>query len=180
MDIEAYPKAGAPNPVVDLFVYDLATKNTVRIDIRDGKAFDNAVVGHYVYRISWSPGGAELLLNRANRRQNIMEFTACNPSTGKCRAIVREEWPASWTANSPTMQFLKDGNRFIWTSERTGWRNFYLCDLDGRLVTLLTDHRFEVANICWSRSTRGRPPTARAKPSPFPVLSRSTDFWWRR
>ena len=28
IDIEAYPKAGAPNPVVDLFVYDVATKKS--------------------------------------------------------------------------------------------------------------------------------------------------------
>ena len=30
MDIEAYPKAGAPNPIADLFIYDLETKKTVR------------------------------------------------------------------------------------------------------------------------------------------------------
>src|SRR5215467_5965132 len=77
MDVEAYPKAGAPNPVADLFIYDLHTKKTVRVD-------------------------------------------------------VREEWPASWTENSPAMQFLNDGKRFIWASERTGWRNFYLYDLSGK------------------------------------------------
>ena len=38
-----------------------------------------------------------------------MEFTACNPETGKCRVIVREEWLPSWTENSPAMRFLKDG-----------------------------------------------------------------------
>lgn len=147
MDIEAYPKAGAPNPVVDLFVYDVATKTKVRIDVRDGKPFDNSVVGHYVYRVMWSPDASELLFNRANRRQNIMEMTAANPQTGKCRVVVREEWPASWTENSPMMQFLKDGKRFIWASERTGWRNFYLYDINGKLIAPITSHQFEVANI---------------------------------
>ena len=85
MDIEAYPKAGAPNPIADLFIYDLETKKTVQVDVRDGKPFENSVVGHYVYRVSWSPDGSELLFNRTNRRQNIMEFSACNPETGKCR-----------------------------------------------------------------------------------------------
>ncbi len=32
------------------------------------------VVGHYVYHVSWSPDGKELLFNRTNRRQNVMEF----------------------------------------------------------------------------------------------------------
>ena len=52
IDTEAYPKAGRPNPIVDLFVYDVAAKKSVKVDVRDGKPFDNAVVGHYVYRVA--------------------------------------------------------------------------------------------------------------------------------
>lgn len=147
MDIEAYPKAGTPNPVADLFVYDLETKKSTKLDIRDGKPFENSVVGHYAYRVSWSPDGTELLCNRTNRRQNIMEFTACNPQSGKCRVIIREEWLPSWTDNSPSMQYLKDKNRFIWMSERTGWKNYYLYDLSGKQMAPLTNHQFEVASI---------------------------------
>jgi dipeptidyl-peptidase 4 len=147
MDIEAYPKAGAPNPVADILIYDLDTKKTVQVDVRDGKAFDNSVMGHYAYRVSWSPDGSELLFNRTNRRQNIMELTAANVETGKCRVIIREEWLPSWTENSPAMRFLKDGKRFIWASERTGWKNFYLYDLGGKLIATLTNHAFEVSNI---------------------------------
>ena len=46
VDIEAYPKAGAPNPVAELFIYDLDTKKTVQVDVRCGKQFDNSVIGH--------------------------------------------------------------------------------------------------------------------------------------
>ena len=150
IDIEAYPKAGVPNPIVEMFVYDIENKETVQpvqMDVRDGKPFENGVVGHYVYKVQWSPDGSELLCNRTNRRQNVMEFTACNPATGKCRAIVREEWLPSWTDNSPEMRFLKDGKRFIWNSYRTGWKNYYLYDLSGKLLTHLTSHSFEVAGI---------------------------------
>jgi dipeptidyl-peptidase-4 len=147
VDIEAYPKAGVDNPVVELFVYDLETRRTTKIDVRDGKPFTNDVVGHYVYRVGWSPDGSEITFNRTNRRQNIMEFTACSPASGACRVVLREEWPASWTENSPTMQYLADGKRFIWVSERTGWKNFYLYDLSGKLLATLTRHPFEVANI---------------------------------
>src|SRR5439155_3825746 len=34
-DAEAYPNAGVPNPVVDLFIYDVATKQAVNVDVRD-------------------------------------------------------------------------------------------------------------------------------------------------
>jgi len=147
MDIEAYPKAGVNNPIADLLVYDVGTKKTVKLDVRDGKPFDNSVIGHYVYNVQWASDGSELLCNRTNRRQNIMEFTACNPETGKCRVIVREEWPTSWTENHPPMKFLKDGKRFIWESERTGWKNLYLYDLSGKLISTLTNHSFEVGAI---------------------------------
>ncbi len=147
-DSEAYPKAGQPNPIVDLFVYDVASKKSVRIDVRDGRPFDNTVVGHYVYRVAWAPDGRELLFHRTNRRQNILEFVAANPDTGACRVIIREEWPSGWIENTPTLIYLKDGKRFIWASERTGWRNYYLYDLSGRQLSAITNYTtFEAGDI---------------------------------
>jgi len=147
LEAEAYPKAGATNPIADIIIYDVNTRSTVRVDTRDGIPFGDAVLGHYVYGVSWSPDGKELLFHRTNRRQNILEFCAADPDSGKCRSVLREEWPASWVANSPAMRFLQDGKRFIWASERTGWRNFYLYDLSGRLIAQLTDHAFEVGAV---------------------------------
>ena len=147
VDTEAYPKAGAPNPIVELFVYDTATKQSVRIDVRDGQPFTNDVVGHYVYAVGWTPDGSEITFNRTNRRQNVMELAACSPRTGKCRVVVRESWPASWVENTPAMRYLADGRRFIWESERSGFRNYYLYDLSGRLLSTLTSHPFEVGAI---------------------------------
>jgi dipeptidyl-peptidase-4 len=140
VDTEAYPKAGAPNPVVDLFVYDVATQTTTRIDVRDGRPFEDHVVGHYVYRVAWSPDGRELLFNRTNRRQNILEFTAANPETGATRVIVRDEWPTGWVENNPLLIWLSDGTRFVWASERNGRNNLYLYDMSGTLLAPLTSH----------------------------------------
>ena len=146
-DIEAYPKAGAPNPLVDVYVYDLETRKTTRIDVRDGKPFENGIVGHYVYRISWTADSRELLFNRTNRRQNVLEFVAADPGTGATRVIIREEWPTGWVQNSPAIHFLENKRRFIWRSERTGWANFYLYDVSGRLIAPLTAHSFEVGAL---------------------------------
>ncbi len=147
VNTEAYPKPGVPNPTVDLFVYDLATGKTTRVDVRDGRPFENDVVGYYVYNVGWSPDAHELTMNRTNRRQNVMEFTGCDPDTGACHAIVRESWPTGWVQNRPYMRYLADGHRFIWESERTGFRNYYLYDLNGTLLSTITHHAFETAGV---------------------------------
>lgn len=148
VDVEAYPKAGVANPVVDLFVYDLDSGRTSRVDVRNGQPFTNDVVGHYVYRVSWSPDGSELLFNRTNRRQNVLELTAANPETGAVRTILREEWPTGWVETNPGITWLEDGRRFIWESERNGWTNLYLYDISGRLIAPLTRHtRVEVGGL---------------------------------
>jgi len=147
MDIEPYPKAGQPNPVVDVLIYDLKTKKITPVDVRSGQPFSNEVVGHYVYGVNWTKDGRELLFFRANRRQNITELVAADPETGKTRVVLREEWPASWTENSPAITWLKDGRRFIIVSERTGFKNLYLYDLSGKLLATLTRHPFEVVNV---------------------------------
>lgn len=147
LDVEPYAKVGAPNPLVDIYVYDIATREKVRLDVRDGKPFDNSATGHYIYDISWTSDSKELLFHRTNRKQNIMELVAADPQSGKCRVVVHEEWPPSYTDNSPEMQFLKDSRRFIWLSERTGWKNYYLYDLSGKLLATLTKGEFEVTRI---------------------------------
>ena len=148
VDVEAYPKAGVPNPIVDVFVYDVATKQSTRIDVRDGKPFDNDVVGHYVYHVGWTPDGRELLFFRTNRRQNVMEVAAANPVTGRCRVILREEWPTGWVNSEPRLLFLADGRRFVWESQRNGWNNFYLYDLSrGLLGPITTSTTFEAAAL---------------------------------
>jgi len=147
VDIESYVKVGSKNPPVDLFVYDLETKMETKFDVRDGKPFGDYGVGEYIYGINWAPVGMELLFHRTNRKQDIMEWCAGDPTTGECRVIIHEEWLPSYTTNSPSIRYLSDNNRFIWTSERTGYKNFYLYNLSGELLVTLTNHDFEVSSI---------------------------------
>jgi dipeptidyl-peptidase-4 len=168
LDVEAYPKAGAPNPIAEVHVYDLASRKQIRIDHRDGKPFTDAPangakftndnVGHYVYGIRWAQDGSgELYLNRTNRRQNVMDWAACSPTTGKCRIVVHEEWPTGWVDNSPTIQWLADNKRFVITSERNGWNNLYLGDVSGRPLTPITNHTtFEVGAITRIDEAKGQ------------------------
>ncbi len=147
LEIEAYPKVGEPNLPVDLMVYDLATKKVTELDIRDGKPYSDGDLGTYIYDLSWTPDGKELLYHSTNRRQNILELRAANPETGNSRTVIREEWLPSFVENSPEMEVLADGEHFIWASERSGFNNYYLYNFDGTLVNAITTHPFEVSNI---------------------------------
>ena len=164
VDIEAYPKSGADNPVPEVLLYDVAAKKITTIDVRDGKPFTNDVVGHYVYNVGWSPDGTELTMNRTNRRQQIMEFVACSPATTKCRVIVREESKTGWVDNRPQLRLLEDKKRFIWESERNGWTNYYLYDFSGKLIHPITrNYDLRVRRDRKSRRSGGRDVLHRAR-----------------
>lgn len=137
---EAYPKAGTTNPKVILLVADLETKaiTTLRTD------FGDVTLGEYVYGVRWSPDGKEILFNRTDRKQKTMQFCAADPVSGEARTLVEERQPQSWAENQPLVKWLKDGRRFVWSSERNGFRNLYLYDISGRLLNSLTTHGFDV------------------------------------
>lgn len=155
LDTEAYPKAGSPNPECDLYIYEFATKRRVKVTVRPGE-FDEGV-GHYVYNISWSPDGKELFFHRTNRWQNSMEFCAANPSTGAVRVIVREDWPNSWTENSPPRVMLdlhadidkapQYRGKMLWRSARNGFDNYYLVDLRSGALNPVTKGSVEATSI---------------------------------
>ena len=147
LEIMSYPKVGAPNLPVDLMVYDLETKKITKFDTRNGKDFEDGPLGTYLYGMSWTPDGKEFLFHSTNRKQDIMEYKAGDPETGRTRTVVREEWLPSFTRNTPEMRILDDGQRFVWASERTGFNNYYLYNFNGDLIAPLTQHEFEVSRI---------------------------------
>jgi dipeptidyl-peptidase-4 len=110
----------------------------------------------------------------------VLELAACDPATGACRVVVRDGWPTGWVENNPEMRFLADGRRFIRLSERTGWKNYYLHDLDGSLLRPLTNHAFEVAGIVHVDEKAGilyyRPAAATIHEGPAPP--RRADGSW--
>ena len=95
------PRPGSPIPWPRLFVYDVDAKTTIKVDVRDGKPFEDAVVGHYVYRVAWSPDGGSFSSTGRTAARTSSSSCAADPATGKVRVILREEWPTGWVENSP-------------------------------------------------------------------------------
>lgn len=143
---QAYPHPGTANPVADLIVYDVATGKTTRMDVREGKPFTDDVVGHYVWGAEWSRDATQILTRRADRLQKVYDLAACDPVSGACKTVVRESRPDAW-ASGAAPSFLRDGKRFIWRSDRTDFANYYLYNLDGKLLATLTKHDFDVGDI---------------------------------
>ena len=126
-----YPKAGDKNPKVSLHIYDIDTRQSIKVQI-DGDA------EQYLFNVRFSPNGEELLFSRMSRRQNQLDVMAADVSDGKTRVVVSEK-QVTWQNSQPLMRFLDDGKRFIWETERTLWKQFELRDLAGEKVADLTD-----------------------------------------
>ena len=62
---------------------------------------------------------------------------AADPKTGATRVVVTEK-QETWQRNRPLMRFLEDGRRFIWETEKSGWKQYELRNLDGALLNPLT------------------------------------------
>jgi len=143
LDTEPYPKAGQPNPKVELWIMDLGSKQKTRIDSN----FGDATLGEYVYDVRWSEDGRELFYARTNRKQNLMQFCAANPDTGASRGVAEERQPQSWAENHPTIQWLSDKKRFIWSTEKNGFRNYDLYNLEGKKLVEITKNAFDATRV---------------------------------
>ena len=80
---ERYPKAGDPNPIAGLRIFEKETGNLAPVDVGDDP-------DQYVYAIQWTPDGRELLFHRTNRHQDHLEVLAADPETGETRLVVEE------------------------------------------------------------------------------------------
>ncbi len=127
---EQYPTAGQDNPHVKLHIYDVESGQTVEVKV-DGP------VDQYIYGIRFSSDSKDLIFHRTNRWQNELDVMAANVDSGSVRTVVSEK-QETWQDNSPTMQFLDDGQRFVWETERTGWKQFELRHLRGHKICDLT------------------------------------------
>ena len=134
-----YPKAGEDNSIVEVFVYDIASGETKKMDT--GEETDI-----YLPRIKWTQDPNVLAIQRLNRHQNHLEILAANATTGETTVFYDETNPYyidvtdNWT-------FLEDGTRFLMTSEADGYNHIYLYLMDGTLVKQLTSGEWEVTNV---------------------------------
>lgn len=136
---EYYAKAGANNPIAELYIYDLETQKKTRVDI--GGTGDE-----YIYGVRSSPLGNVMLVNWTDRLQQNLKVLSIDLETGQCSPIIEETQP-TWQTNSPRMTFLKDKQRFMWPTDKTGFTHYELRDLAGNVFHTVTHGEFQIISF---------------------------------
>ena len=81
-------------------------------------------------RVDWLSDSKRVAIERLNREQNQLELLFADAATGAARTVLAEQ-DKYWINLSDDLYFLADGRRFLWSSERSGFRHLYLYDLAG-------------------------------------------------
>ncbi|MDQ2901599.1 MAG: DPP IV N-terminal domain-containing protein, partial [Acidobacteriota bacterium] len=136
LEPERYPKPGDPNAEVRVGIVAAQGGETKWMDFGEPR-------DHLLARVAWLPNGNAVAVERLNRVQNRLDLMLADTATGKSRVLLHEEDPY-WINVDDALHFFADGQRFLWSSERDGFRHLYLYSIDGSLRRQLTKGEWEV------------------------------------
>jgi dipeptidyl-peptidase-4 len=180
---QRYPRAGRPNAVVELYVEAADGDRRVRIDLGSDRDI-------YLARVAWSADGKNLYVQRQTRDQKRLDLLEADPATGRTHVLLTET-SAHWIELNDDFHPLLDG-RFLWGSERSGFKHLYLYDRQGRLIRQLTSGDWGVDEVTAVDAARGRVLFAASKDTPLerqlyavsidqpgePVRLTTGEGWW--
>tara|TARA_R110002050_G_scaffold24064_2_gene64111 strand:- start:29287 stop:31479 length:2193 start_codon:yes stop_codon:yes gene_type:complete len=133
-----YPKAGEPNSIVSLHIYNIETKSIQEVKVE--KAYNY----FYIPRIKWTNNSDILSAQYLNRKQNVLDLWFVNAKTNSSNLGLTETDKA-YIDVTDDLTFLKD-NSFIWTSEKDGYNHIYHYDKKGKLINQVTKGNWEVTS----------------------------------
>jgi dipeptidyl-peptidase-4 len=136
-----YPKAGEDNSIVEIYLYDLASAKKTQVDI--GEETDI-----YIPRIYWTKTAETLSVQRLNRLQNQLDILHVDANTGESEVILtdKSETYIDFTFIDD-LTYLENGKQFLFSSEKDGFKHFYLYSLEGQLVRQVTKGDFEAVSL---------------------------------
>ena len=102
---------------------------------------------NYIARMNWAGNSEEIILLQLNRRQNALNVSLGTARTGQVRTILNEKDDAWVDIDVEDIPWLSDGKRFLWLSERDGWRHVYVANRTGGDPALITRGAFDVISI---------------------------------
>ena len=133
-----YPKAGEKNAEVSLHIYDLKTDQISQVDL---SGFNN----YYIPRIKWTKDSSLLSVQLLNRPQNKLDLILVDVSNKNATSLLHQESDDAYVSVNDDLTFLKN-NKFIWTSEKSGWNHIYLYDENGKNEQQITSGSWEVTS----------------------------------
>jgi dipeptidyl-peptidase-4 len=148
-----YPKVGETNSAARVGVVK-ATGGATRWFEIDGDPRNN-----YLPRMEWAASSDEVVIQQLNRLQNTNIVMLGDIRTGKVRPILTEkdeawvdvgwgdlDWDKTGLARGD-VEWIDGGKRFLWTSERDGWRHIYSVSRDGSDLKNITPGDYDVMGV---------------------------------
>ncbi|MCE9594219.1 MAG: S9 family peptidase [Planctomycetes bacterium] len=136
-----YPKAGDPNPIARLWTIDATSGERREVDLSSYPEDDRLIV-----RVGWRPDSSAVIAQVQNRVQTWLDLLSAPRDGGAPTRLLRDA-TASWIEPIDGFQWLADGKRFLWQSDRDGYMQLYLYDDTGALVRRLTSGQWEVDQL---------------------------------
>ena len=126
-----YPMAGMDSENVQLWIYDIASRETARIEGGDF-GYDT-----YLTNITWAPDASRIYIQVLDRSQKHMKLNSYDPADGDLLSTILTEDNGKYVEPMDPLYFIKDSGFFLYrTANRDGYRNLYLCDNDGNIRRL--------------------------------------------
>ncbi|MDQ2767654.1 MAG: prolyl oligopeptidase family serine peptidase, partial [Gemmatimonadota bacterium] len=154
---ERYPRPGDKNSKVTLGVVDAETRATTWLHTGNGE---------YLADMNWA-GPDSLAVQRMPRTQNQIDLLMLSATSGDGRTVLTERDSAWVDIDAATPKWVANGTMFLWASERSGWRQYYLYKRDGALVGRVTRDGVDVTALVGVDEKRGYVYAIAAAPTPM-------------
>jgi dipeptidyl-peptidase-4 len=144
---QRYPKAGSVNPTVRAGIVEAggagqkhpteSGEGSGTLWIELDRVSKDGTPPEYIARCGWLADSSAAVLVTLNRAQNHLEIWKADRHTGLLEKLFEESSP-TWIDLHDDLIFLPGGQRYLWVSERDGYRHLYLHDLEGAPPVQLT------------------------------------------
>ncbi|MBR3074710.1 MAG: S9 family peptidase [Bacteroidales bacterium] len=126
-----YPMNGMESEHVSLCICDTLG------NIRNTLAVTDFTDERYLAGVSWTPDSKGLLVQVIDRSQHQLRMNLYSAADGSFVRTLLEESNEAWVEPREGVSFIKGTEFFIYrTDNRDGYRQLYLCDLEGGLRRL--------------------------------------------
>lgn len=137
-----YPKAGDDNSEVSIHCYNLQQGKAVKAALdKAGESND-----YYIPRIRWTRDANSLCVYRLNRLQNKLELYLADAGSGRAELIYTESDPSYLEIND-NLNFLPDGQSFVFTSEQSGYNQLYRWNWKKQELSRITDENTDIEQV---------------------------------
>ncbi len=139
VEYQHYPKVGANIAEVKIGVANIDDGKINWMNTGNDKNI-------YLPRMMFTNNPSVIAIQKLNRLQNKLELLFANINTGNTKLILTEE-DEHWVDVWDHLTFLKNSEKFIWSSERDGFLHLYLIDYEGNVINQITKGNFEIDDL---------------------------------